>query len=77
MRDLMKDILEYSHHEVYHFPLCITLLNISDFVLSYLREDRLNNMINSERQVMSVLNKVFFASVWMFFLKYKHKQANF
>lgn len=67
----LQDVLEYSHHEEYNFPLAATLFNVTLDVLYLLKEGKLNDMINAEKQVMSIINNVYFASFFLFFESYK------
>lgn len=57
--------------ESLHFPLSITLINITTFVLIALKDNKLNALINKEDSVLSVVNKLYFAGFSQFFKMYK------
>lgn len=41
-----------------NIPFCITLINITTFVLVSLRDNKLNYLINQEDSVINVINKL-------------------
>ncbi|KRX09134.1 hypothetical protein PPERSA_08850 [Pseudocohnilembus persalinus] len=71
----LREALQYSQHEKYNFPLSITLMNITTYVLVMLKEGKLDDLINSEKQVMSILNKIYFTTFFVFFDNYKSSKS--
>lgn len=74
-RDYLIECLQYSEHEDYNFPLCATLINITGFVVNFLRDGKLTDMINAERSVINIMNNCYFALFFHFFKTYKKKKG--
>jgi hypothetical protein len=75
-KDYLIDAHKYSETEEYNFPLCITMLNFTGYVLGWLREGMLNDIVNHEKSVINVVNKVYCATFVYFFEHYKKKKCN-
>ncbi|KAL4445995.1 hypothetical protein ABPG74_010987 [Tetrahymena malaccensis] len=73
-KEYIVDVLKYSHDPIHNFPLCITLINVTDIVLQACREQKLNSLINKEKSVISVFNNFYFATFYFLFSQYKAKQ---
>ncbi|KAM3138380.1 ELMO domain-containing protein 3 [Paramecium bursaria] len=71
----IQSCLQYSQKNT--FPLSITLINITTFVLVALKDNKLNSLINKEESVLSVVNKLYFAGFFQFFRMYQNQNGNF
>lgn len=56
---------------MYNFPLSVTLINVTNFVLQIVRERKVNALVNSELSVIKVVNEMYFAIFYFFFVDYK------
>lgn len=68
---LLKNVYEHSLNEIYHFPLAVGLLNMTEIMLQTLREGKLNHVILRQKSVMNACNAYYFAVFFMFFNIYK------
>ncbi|CAD8087026.1 unnamed protein product [Paramecium primaurelia] len=60
-----------------NIPFCITLINITSFVLVSLRDNKLNYLINQEDSVISVINKLYFAGFHLLIKALKKEKIQF
>ncbi len=51
------------------------MINFTGYVLGWLREGKLNDIVNHEKSVINVVNKVYFATFVNFFENYKSKKC--
>ncbi|CAD8105680.1 unnamed protein product [Paramecium sonneborni] len=58
-------------------PISITLINITTFVLVSLKDNKLNQLINQEDSVISVVNKLYFAGFHLLHKILKKEQITF
>lgn len=47
------------------------LLNYTQIILQCLREGKLNNLVNQHQTLINTVNKLYFASVYKFYMIYK------
>ncbi|CAK59970.1 unnamed protein product (macronuclear) [Paramecium tetraurelia] len=60
-----------------NIPFSITLINITTFVLVSLKDNKLNQLINQEDSVISVINKLYFAGFHLLTKILKKEQITF
>ncbi|KAL4455466.1 hypothetical protein ABPG74_012618 [Tetrahymena malaccensis] len=57
--------------------LCVVMQEITKHVLIWLEKGLLNQMINIEKSVISVVNKMYFATFYIFYEKFKREKSGF
>ncbi|KAL4503007.1 hypothetical protein ABPG72_014236 [Tetrahymena utriculariae] len=57
--------------------LCVVMQEITKHVLIWLEKGLLNQIINIEKSVISVVNKMYFATFYIFYEKFKRQKSGF
>lgn len=70
---LAKDIYRLSLNEIQSFPFVVMSINVTAITMQMVREERLNRVCNSRRQVVAVVNE-FYAGLFMhLYLRWKNE----
>ena len=70
-KEISKDMFNFSHHKIHHFPFVCMLLNFVMIAIEALREGNLIEFCNKNNSIIVTMNEFFFGTVHYFFIKYK------